>query len=104
VITRRSEAARSKQQQEETADQSRGQIKPNIGVRQIGMGPIQPPEWSPPRAVTANRTYPLRGTAEGLRLVEQGHARGKVVITRHKTGGRAWNQRTSSHVVSAAAS
>jgi NADPH:quinone reductase-like Zn-dependent oxidoreductase len=28
-----------------------------------------------------DRTYPLAGTAEGLRLVEQGHARGKVVVT-----------------------
>ena len=28
-----------------------------------------------------DRTYPLAGTAEGLRRVEQGHARGKVVIT-----------------------
>ncbi|MFF6998273.1 NAD(P)-dependent alcohol dehydrogenase [Streptomyces sp. NPDC008313] len=27
------------------------------------------------------RTYPLAGTAEGLRHVEQGHARGKTVIT-----------------------
>ena len=27
-----------------------------------------------------DQTYPLAGTAEGLRLVEQGHARGKVVI------------------------
>ncbi len=27
------------------------------------------------------RTYPLADTAEGLRYVEQGHARGKVVIT-----------------------
>jgi NADPH:quinone reductase-like Zn-dependent oxidoreductase len=28
-----------------------------------------------------DRTCPLAGTAEGLRHVEQGHARGKVVIT-----------------------
>jgi NADPH:quinone reductase-like Zn-dependent oxidoreductase len=28
-----------------------------------------------------DRTYPLADTAEGLRRVEQGHARGKVVIT-----------------------
>ena len=28
-----------------------------------------------------DRTYPLSDTAEGLRRVEQGHARGKVVIT-----------------------
>jgi NADPH:quinone reductase-like Zn-dependent oxidoreductase len=28
-----------------------------------------------------DRTYPLAATAEGLRRVEQGHARGKVVIT-----------------------
>jgi NADPH:quinone reductase-like Zn-dependent oxidoreductase len=28
-----------------------------------------------------DRTYPLAGTAEGLRRVERGHARGKVVIT-----------------------
>jgi hypothetical protein len=28
-----------------------------------------------------DRAYPLAGTAEGLRRVEQGHARGKVVIT-----------------------
>jgi NADPH:quinone reductase-like Zn-dependent oxidoreductase len=28
-----------------------------------------------------DRTYPLAGTAESLRRVEQGHARGKVVIT-----------------------
>jgi NADPH:quinone reductase-like Zn-dependent oxidoreductase len=28
-----------------------------------------------------DRTYPLAGTAEGLRHVEQGHARGKIVIT-----------------------
>jgi NADPH:quinone reductase-like Zn-dependent oxidoreductase len=28
-----------------------------------------------------DRTYPLAGTAQGLRHVEQGHARGKVVIT-----------------------
>jgi NADPH:quinone reductase-like Zn-dependent oxidoreductase len=28
-----------------------------------------------------DRTYPLADTAEGLRHVEQGHARGKVVVT-----------------------
>jgi NADPH:quinone reductase-like Zn-dependent oxidoreductase len=28
-----------------------------------------------------DRTYPLAGTAEGLRHVEQGHARGKAIIT-----------------------
>ena len=28
-----------------------------------------------------DRTYPLADTAEGRRRVEQGHARGKVVIT-----------------------
>ena len=28
-----------------------------------------------------DRTYPLEDTAEGLRHVEQGHARGKIVIT-----------------------
>jgi NADPH:quinone reductase-like Zn-dependent oxidoreductase len=28
-----------------------------------------------------DRTYPLAGTAEGLRRVERGHARGKIVIT-----------------------
>jgi NADPH:quinone reductase-like Zn-dependent oxidoreductase len=28
-----------------------------------------------------DRTYPLADTADGLRHVEQGHARGKVVIT-----------------------
>jgi len=28
-----------------------------------------------------DRTYPLADTAEGLCHVEQGHARGKVVIT-----------------------
>jgi NADPH:quinone reductase-like Zn-dependent oxidoreductase len=28
-----------------------------------------------------DRTYPLADTAEGLLHVEQGHARGKVVIT-----------------------
>ena len=28
-----------------------------------------------------DRTYPLADTAEGLRYVEQGHARGKVIIT-----------------------
>ena len=28
-----------------------------------------------------DRTYPLADTAEGLRTVEQGHARGKIVIT-----------------------
>jgi hypothetical protein len=33
------------------------------------------------------RTYPLADTAEGLSYVEQGHARGKVVIT--VAGGRA---------------
>jgi NADPH:quinone reductase-like Zn-dependent oxidoreductase len=27
------------------------------------------------------RTYPLADTAEGLRYVEQGHARGKAVVT-----------------------
>jgi hypothetical protein len=27
-----------------------------------------------------DRTYPLADTAEGLRHVEQGHARGKVVV------------------------
>jgi NADPH:quinone reductase-like Zn-dependent oxidoreductase len=27
------------------------------------------------------RTYPLANTAEGLRHVEQGHTRGKIVIT-----------------------
>jgi NADPH:quinone reductase-like Zn-dependent oxidoreductase len=28
-----------------------------------------------------DRTYPLAETAEGLRTVEQGHARGKIVVT-----------------------
>ena len=28
-----------------------------------------------------DRTYPLADTAEGLRHIEQGHARGKIVIT-----------------------
>ncbi|NTU83600.1 MAG: zinc-binding dehydrogenase [Chloroflexales bacterium] len=28
-----------------------------------------------------DRTYPLRDTAEAFRYLEQGHARGKVVIT-----------------------
>ena len=28
-----------------------------------------------------DQTYPLAGTAEGMRRVEQGHARGKVVVT-----------------------
>ncbi len=28
-----------------------------------------------------DRTYPLAQTAEGLRTIEQGHARGKLVIT-----------------------
>ena len=28
-----------------------------------------------------DRTYPLAETAEGLRLVEQGHARGKAIVT-----------------------
>jgi NADPH:quinone reductase-like Zn-dependent oxidoreductase len=28
-----------------------------------------------------DRTYPLADTAEGLRHVEQGHARGKTVVT-----------------------
>jgi len=28
-----------------------------------------------------DRTYPLAETAEGLRIVEQGHARGKIVVT-----------------------
>ena len=28
-----------------------------------------------------DRTYPLADTAEGLRYVELGHARGKVVVT-----------------------
>jgi len=28
-----------------------------------------------------DRTYPLAGTVEGRRTVEQGHARGKIVIT-----------------------
>ena len=28
-----------------------------------------------------DRTYPLADTADGLRHLEQGHARGKVVIT-----------------------
>ena len=28
-----------------------------------------------------DRTYPLADTAEGLRTLEQGHARGKAVIT-----------------------
>jgi NADPH:quinone reductase-like Zn-dependent oxidoreductase len=28
-----------------------------------------------------DRTYPLADTAEGLRRVEHGHARGKVVIS-----------------------
>jgi NADPH:quinone reductase-like Zn-dependent oxidoreductase len=32
-------------------------------------------------APVISRTYPLRETAAGLRHVEQGHARGKVVIT-----------------------
>ncbi len=28
-----------------------------------------------------DRTYPLADTAEGLRTVQQGHARGKIVVT-----------------------
>jgi NADPH:quinone reductase-like Zn-dependent oxidoreductase len=28
-----------------------------------------------------DRTYPLADTVEGLRHVEQGHARGKIVVT-----------------------
>jgi len=28
-----------------------------------------------------DRAYPLAGTAEGLRYIEQGHARGKAVVT-----------------------
>jgi len=28
-----------------------------------------------------DRTYPLAETVEGLRTVEQGHARGKIVVT-----------------------
>ena len=28
-----------------------------------------------------DRTYPLADTAEGLRYVEQGHVRGKAVVT-----------------------
>ena len=28
-----------------------------------------------------DRTYPLEDTAEGLRHVEQGHTRGKIVVT-----------------------
>jgi NADPH:quinone reductase-like Zn-dependent oxidoreductase len=28
-----------------------------------------------------DRTYPLANTAEGLRHVEQGHARGKAIVT-----------------------
>jgi NADPH:quinone reductase-like Zn-dependent oxidoreductase len=28
-----------------------------------------------------DRTYPLADTVEGLRYVEQGHARGKAVVT-----------------------
>ena len=28
-----------------------------------------------------DRTYPLRQTPEAIRYLEQGHARGKVVIT-----------------------
>jgi NADPH:quinone reductase-like Zn-dependent oxidoreductase len=28
-----------------------------------------------------DRTYPLANTAEGLRHVEQGHARGKTIVT-----------------------
>jgi NADPH:quinone reductase-like Zn-dependent oxidoreductase len=28
-----------------------------------------------------DRTYPLPEAAEGLRTVEQGHARGKIVLT-----------------------
>ena len=28
-----------------------------------------------------DRTYPLRETPEAIRYLEQGHARGKVVIT-----------------------
>jgi hypothetical protein len=58
-----------------------GPDQTDIGVRQTGMGPIQTARVESPRAATANRTYPLAGTAEGLRRVEQGHARGKVVIT-----------------------
>ena len=38
----------------------------------IGEGKLTP---------VVDRTYPLADTAEGLRYVEQGHARGKVVIT-----------------------
>jgi NADPH:quinone reductase-like Zn-dependent oxidoreductase len=32
-------------------------------------------------APVIDRTYPLRETPEGLRYLEKGHARGKVVIT-----------------------
>jgi len=30
---------------------------------------------------TIDRTYPLSDTAEAIRYLEQGHARGKVVVT-----------------------
>ncbi len=38
----------------------------------IGDGKLMP---------VVDRTYPLAETAEGLRTVEQGHTRGKVVVT-----------------------
>jgi NADPH:quinone reductase-like Zn-dependent oxidoreductase len=51
-------------------EQKREQLLTLTGL--IGAGKLTP---------VLDRTYPLAGTAEGLGHVEQGHARGKVVIT-----------------------
>jgi len=52
------------------ARQTRGELLAVTGL--IEDGKLMP---------VVGRTYPLAGTAEGLRYVEQGHARGKVVVT-----------------------
>jgi NADPH:quinone reductase-like Zn-dependent oxidoreductase len=49
-------------------EQKREQLLTLNGL--IGAGKLTP---------VLDRTYPLAGTVEGLRRVEQGHARGKII-------------------------
>ena len=52
------------------------------GCGLVGCGAVRPGLIDEGRLTPLlDRAYPLTDTAEGLRRVEQGHARGKVVIT-----------------------
>ena len=45
-----------------------------------GLSPGEVGKWQPLTPVV-DRTYPLAEVATGLNYVEQGHVRGKVVVT-----------------------